>query len=124
MVTDQHRLALSSAAFRVHHEEAMLAFYGEAFAVQFRVVETRGFRSRFGELANVTLKFVPIRDQPDHEGFPIHQLGFEVPDVARVVEVAVRHGGRALDPPARSGDRVVAAVRDPDGNTIELSGRR
>jgi catechol 2,3-dioxygenase-like lactoylglutathione lyase family enzyme len=54
----------------------------------------------------------------------VHQPGFDVPDVGRVVEIALRHGGRVQDAPAREGDGVHAAVRDPDGNTIELYGPR
>jgi catechol 2,3-dioxygenase-like lactoylglutathione lyase family enzyme len=115
---------LTTVACRVHHMDAMVAFYAEAFGARFRVVDTHGFRSQFGELPNVTLKFVPIRDAPDPDGFPIHQLGFDVPDVAHVVESALRHGGRVQDAPVRDGARVHAAVRDPDGNTIELYGPR
>jgi predicted enzyme related to lactoylglutathione lyase len=100
---------------------AMMAFYSAAFGVSFREVETRGVTSRFAELGGaVTLKFVPIRDAPDFSGFPVHQLGLEVQDVRRVVELAVRHGGRVQDPPARVDGRWQAAIRDPDGNTIEL----
>jgi catechol 2,3-dioxygenase-like lactoylglutathione lyase family enzyme len=102
----------------------MVAFYSEAFGVRFREVDARGVRSRFGELANVTLKFVPIRQAADFEAFPIHQLGFEVRDVERVVAIAARHGGRVQDAQIRDGGRVHAAIRDPDGNTIELYGSR
>jgi catechol 2,3-dioxygenase-like lactoylglutathione lyase family enzyme len=116
--------ALATVAYRVHHEEAMIAFYTEAFGVRFRVVETRGVRSHFGELSNITLKLVPIREAADFKGFPIHQLGFEVPHVARVIDVALRHGGRVQEAPVRDGARVQGAVRDPDGNTIELYGPR
>lgn len=111
---------LTTLAVRVHHEDAMVAFYSEAFGVRFRVVETSGIRSRFGELGGLTLKLVPIRDAADFDGFPVHQLGVEVPDVARVVAIAQRHGGRVQDPPASRDGRVQASIRDPDGNTIEI----
>jgi catechol 2,3-dioxygenase-like lactoylglutathione lyase family enzyme len=101
----------------------MLAFYGEAFGVEFREVDTGGgIRSRFGELGGLTLKLVPIRDNGDFENFPIHQLGLEVPDVEAVLAVARKHGGRVQDVPTRQGGRLHAAVRDPDGNTLELYG--
>jgi predicted enzyme related to lactoylglutathione lyase len=102
----------------------MEAFYAEAFGVQFRTVETGPFRSRFGELGRLTLKLVPIRSEVDFEGFPVHQLGFEVDDVDAVIAAATRHGGRVQDAPQRTGGRLYAAIRDPDGNTIELYGRR
>jgi catechol 2,3-dioxygenase-like lactoylglutathione lyase family enzyme len=115
---------LTTVAYRVHRQEAMVAFYSEAFGARFREVQTPGLRSQFGEIAGVTLKFVPIRDSVDFDRFPVHQLGFEVPDVERVISVALRHGGRVQDAPVRENGRVHASVRDPDGNTLELYGVR
>jgi catechol 2,3-dioxygenase-like lactoylglutathione lyase family enzyme len=102
----------------------MVAFYTEAFGDRFREVNARGIHSQFGRVGWLTLKFVPIRDTVDFEGFPVHELGFEVPDVAAVIATAERHGGRVQDPPERQDGRIHAAVRDPDGNTIELCGQR
>jgi predicted enzyme related to lactoylglutathione lyase len=99
----------------------MVAFYREAFGLEFGEGDTGGdLRSQVGELGGLTLKFVPIRDGVDFEGFPIHQLGVEVPDVEPVLSAAEKHGGRVLKPPRRKDGRVVASVRDPDGNTLEL----
>jgi catechol 2,3-dioxygenase-like lactoylglutathione lyase family enzyme len=67
---------------------------------------------------------VPIRDRAEFERFPIHQVGFEVPDVAAAVAAAVRAGGRIQDAPVSAGGRVRASVRDPDGNTVEVEGPR
>jgi catechol 2,3-dioxygenase-like lactoylglutathione lyase family enzyme len=111
---------ISSIAIRVSNLEAMLAFYSEAFQVQFREVDTYGIRSQFGEVGGVTLKFVPIRDDADFKGYPIHQPGFVVPDVEAVIELALKHGGRQEGRTIHADGRVQAAVRDPDGNTIEL----
>ena len=115
---------LTSIALRVHNEETMVAFYTEGFGVTFRTVETSGIRSRFGDLNGVTIKLVPIRDRAEFDAFPIHQPGFEVPSVGRVLEIARRHGGRLLDAPVERDGRVHASFRDPDGNTIEIHGGR
>jgi catechol 2,3-dioxygenase-like lactoylglutathione lyase family enzyme len=122
--TARSEAMLSTVAFRVHRMPEMEAFYAEAFGARFRKVDTGGLSSRFGELGRLTLKFVPIRSDVDFEGFPIHQLGFEVDDVNRIVAAALRHGGRVQDAPRQENGRVHAAVRDPDGNTIELYGPR
>jgi catechol 2,3-dioxygenase-like lactoylglutathione lyase family enzyme len=115
---------LTTVAYRVHKQEAMVAFYSQAFGAKFREVQTGAIRSQFGELPGLTLKFVPIRAAVDFEEFPVHQLGFEVANVERVMALAVKHGGRVQDAPTRTGNRTHASVRDPDGNTIELySGR-
>lgn len=115
---------LATVAYRVHRTEQMVAFYSEAFGARFKEVDARGVRSQFGQVGPLTLKFVPIRDEVDFDGFPVHQLGFEVPDVAAVVAAAERHGGRVQDRPERVDGRLHAAVRDPDGNTIEVYGPR
>lgn len=118
--TAEPSVAVRSVALRVHHVEKMEAFYSEAFGVVFRDVETFGIRSRFGELGGVTLKLVPIRDGVDFEGYPDVQLGLEVSDLERVLRLAERHGGRQEGSVRQSEGRLHGAVRDPDGNTIEL----
>jgi catechol 2,3-dioxygenase-like lactoylglutathione lyase family enzyme len=112
--------SLNSLAFRVANMDAMLAFYSEAFGIRFKEVETYGIRSQFGELDGMTLKFVPIRDEADFKNFPIHQPGFRVEDVEAVVACALRHGGRQEGQTLRREGSIQAAVRDPDGNTIEV----
>jgi predicted enzyme related to lactoylglutathione lyase len=111
---------LASLAVRVAHMESMLAFYTEAFQVQFQEVDTYGIKSQFGELNGMTLKFVPIRDEADFKGYPIHQPGFAVPDVQFVIEIAQKYGGRQEGQTVKVDGKLQAAIRDPDGNTIEL----
>lgn len=102
---------ITSIAIRVCQMDAMVAFYSEAFGVQFENVDTSGFASKFGTLNGILLKFVPIRDNVDFEDYPVHQLGFSVPDIERVIKIALKYGGKT------EGN---TAIRDPDGNTLEL----
>jgi predicted enzyme related to lactoylglutathione lyase len=111
---------LSSVAMRVANMEAMMNFYSQAFGVKFREVDTYGVRSQFGEVNGITLKFVPIRDEADFKNYPVHQLGFIVADVEAVIALALQHGGREEGKVIKYERRTEAAVRDPDGNTIEL----
>lgn len=113
-------VSLTTLAYRVHRMPAMVAFYTEAFGARFEKVDARGIRSHFGRVGGLTLKFVPIRAEADFEEYPVHQPGFEVPDIAAVIRAAERHGGRVESPPDRVEGRLHAAVRDPDGNTVEL----
>jgi catechol 2,3-dioxygenase-like lactoylglutathione lyase family enzyme len=110
----------ASIALRVANVEAMTAFYTEAFQIQFREVSTYGIKSLFGELNGITLKFVPLRDEADFKGYPIHQPGFMVPDVQYVIDIAQKYGGRQEGQSIRVDGKIQAAIRDPDGNTIEL----
>lgn len=111
---------IASVAMRVANMDAMLEFYSQAFGVKFREVATYGIPSQFGEMDGITLKFVPIRDEADFKNYPVHQLGFVVSDVEAVIALALQHGGREEGDLIRRAGRVEAAVRDPDGNTIEL----
>ena len=111
---------LSSLALRVHNMDAMLRFYSEAFGFQFHQVDTFGIPSQFGEAEGITLKLVPIRDDEDFENFPIHQPGFVVPNVEKVIAIAIQYGGRQEGELIKDGNNLQAAIRDPDGNTIEL----
>jgi catechol 2,3-dioxygenase-like lactoylglutathione lyase family enzyme len=111
---------ISSVAMRVANMDAMLQFYSQAFGAKFHEVDTYGIRSQFGDVNGIMLKFVPIRDQADFENYPVHQLGFVVPDVEAVIALALQHGGREEGKVIRSEGKTQAAVRDPDGNTIEL----
>ena len=115
---------ITTVALRVHHMDAMMAFYSKAFGVHFESTETNGITSQFGDLRGITLKFVPIREAADFEGWPSHQLGFEVVDVEAVIALAEAHGGRSMGPVLENEGRQHGAVRDPDGNTIELYGPR
>jgi len=70
--------SLTSIAIRVHRLDATVAFYTEAFKFQFHEVDVYGIRSQFGEVGDITLKLVPIRDGVDFTEYPIHQPGFKV----------------------------------------------
>jgi predicted enzyme related to lactoylglutathione lyase len=120
MNTGKPKPYVQSIAMRVSRMDAMLAFYSEAFGIRFQEVIIGPFKSQFGELDGLTLKFVPIRDEVDFDGYAVHQLGFSVQDVEHVIALAIRHGGRREGDVIVNDEGVNAAVRDPDGNTIEL----
>jgi len=111
---------ISSVALRVANMDAMLKFYSQAFGAKFQEVDTYGIKSQFGEVDGIVLKFVPIRDEADFTNFPVHQLGFVVADVEAVIALALQHGGREEGKILKVEGKTQAAVRDPDGNTIEL----
>lgn len=112
--------SLTTVALRVKNMKQMVAFYTEAFGANFRGVDTYGLASQFGDVGGVSLKLVPIREKADFDEFPVHQLGFNVSDVDKAISLAIKHGGRQEGQISRQEERVHAAIRDPDGNTIEL----
>lgn len=111
---------LRSVALRVHRMEAMEQFYSSAFGAEFRTVQTGEFEARFARVGDVLLKLVPIRETADFAGFPVHQLGFEVESLERVLDHVDRLGGNRLGEPVLIDGVRQVAIRDPDGNTLEL----
>jgi hypothetical protein len=105
-----------SVAIRCKNIENMRKFYAEAFGARFRPVQAGSLQCWFGDVNGMTLKLVPLREKADFDGYPMHQLGFGVADVAAAVKLAVDCGGR-LEGEANDEH---CSVRDPDGNTIEL----
>jgi predicted enzyme related to lactoylglutathione lyase len=116
-------LKVVSVAIQTSRHDAMKAFYADAFGVQFRQVQTGPIESSFGTIGALTLKLVPIRAGVDFEGFAVHQLELEVPDIAEVIQIAERHGGRVYQAAGVVDGSMRASIRDPDGNTIELTSR-
>ena len=115
-----HRARLASVAIQACRLDEMVAFYTEAFGGSFREVDAGGVACWFGRIGDIELKLVPFREGVDFEGYPIHQLGFGVEDVRAVIACAVKHGGRAEGEISQVDGVLHGAVRDPDGNTIEL----
>ena len=120
MNPEKSNLQLQSVAMRVYNMDAMLAFYSQAFGIHFHEVVTGPFKSQFGEMGDLTLKFVPIREEVDFDGYAVHQLGFTVSNIEAIVALAIQHGGRQEGEVSVKDGGLHAAVRDPDGNTIEL----
>ena len=112
---------LRSIAIRVVHMEKMRAFYSEAFKGTFTEVDLGGgLNCQFGQFKGVLIKLIPIREKTDFETFPIHQMGFYVEDVEQVIEIALKYGGQQEGEVFRQNGEIHGALRDPDGNSIEL----
>jgi predicted enzyme related to lactoylglutathione lyase len=115
--------SVSSVAIKCNNLEAMVDFYGGAFSAGFKEVDVgvEGMRCFFGRGAGIVFKLVSGREAADFESYPIHQLGFDVLDVESLVRLAEKHGGKREGDVIRDGEVLRGCVRDPDGNTLELT---
>jgi len=111
---------LMSVAIRVYRMEAMVDFYQEAFGVIFAPGRVGDLEVQFGFLGDVLLKLVPLASEQEADEFPVHQLGFEVEDLDAVLELALKYGGSILQEPVSRMHQWHAAIRDPDGNSLEV----
>ena len=117
--------ALSSLAIKCHDLPAQVRFYAALCGARFSPVDVGvpGMSCFFGSGWGLTLKLVSGREAPDPDGYPVHQLGLAVDELEAVVKAAELGGGRREGELVRddAGRVVAGCVRDPDGNTIELS---
>ena len=115
------KLYIHSVAIKCANLPQMIDFYTRAFGAQFRKIDIDDLQCYFGQGAGLTFKLVPGRDGSDFEDFPTHQLGFQVENIDEVVAVARACGGSIENEKVTQGDMAYGCVRDPDGNTIELT---
>lgn len=100
--------------------DAMVRFYNEVFHARMKEVEFGGVTMQLGHVAGVELLLCPNDVSQVRAERNRHMLRVRVGDFDDVLK-RVRGSGGEVDaaPIMTSGERIVA-VRDPDGNTIEL----
>lgn len=109
---------ITLAAFDVHE---MVHFYSAVFDCDFQEFEAFGAKLYKGSLADFDLLICPNRIAGIQAEQNRHQLKFSVRNIVRTMEFALEAGGTVLNEITEDhqGFRI-AAVRDPDGNTLEF----
>lgn len=99
---------------------AMMRFYNEVFHARMKEVDIGGVTMQMGQVAGVELLLCPNDVSQVKADLNRHMLRVRVGDFDDVLK-RVRGNGGTVDaaPVMMSGERIVA-IRDPDGNTIEL----
>lgn len=114
---DTHRLI--SISIYTRHTQAMISFYSEAFGMHFQAFIAGPIESFFADWQGLTIKFIPTPQASRGTPSPL-QLGLNVDDIDRVLELAVKYGGTLQGAVNHTASGLHAAVNDPDGNTLEL----
>jgi predicted enzyme related to lactoylglutathione lyase len=100
--------------------EKMAAFYAAVFGAELREVPAYGTGIWVGKLGSLEVMLCPKVVAGITAKENTIQLRFVVPDVQAAMTKAGEHGGMALGEPFPHAGRVMGAIRDPDGNSIEL----
>jgi predicted enzyme related to lactoylglutathione lyase len=112
---------LDRITIAVGEPSRMVAFYGRLFQAEFRAIDCGEFQLYRGEIApGLELQFCPKAVAGITATQNIHQLRFVVPELERYLALAVLAGGQVLGEVTVQGGRRCGAVRDPDGNSLEL----
>ena len=120
----QTSMTISRVTLATTNMTAMTRFYNEVFAAGLRRTVVGGAVMELGTLAGVELLLCPNEIARVDAALNRHMFRIAVDDVASVLERVRRAGGTVDAPPALIDGRRLAAVRDPDGNTIELTERQ
>lgn len=117
-------VAIARVTLAATNVPAMTHFYNEVFAAGLRPSPVGGVTMQLGRLAGLELLLCPNDIAKVDAALNRHMFRIVVDDVTSVVDRVRRSGGTVDGPPALSEGRRLAAVRDPDGNTIELVERQ
>lgn len=99
---------------------AMVDFYQSVFQAEFQPVEAYGAMLFRGKIAGLDVLLCPQEVAGIHADQNRFQLKFEVPDIHHTINLALTNGGSLLNAPVENDGSKAAAVRDPDGNSIEF----
>lgn len=101
----------------------MAAFYAAVFGVELRPVEAMDTTIWVGGVDGVEFLLCPKIVAGITARENNIQLRFVVADVSATVAAAEAHGGCSLGDVVAHEGRAMGAIRDPDGNSIELVGK-
>jgi predicted enzyme related to lactoylglutathione lyase len=112
-------LQLTQMTLATTHMPEMVRFYNTLFGVQLQPTEVYGSTLYRGTLAGIPLLLCPNEIAGVEAEQSRHQLAFRVADLSTLLELVETAGGSLESPITDS--MTGAILRDPDGNTIEIT---
>lgn len=120
MLMNDIRFALDRITVATLNMKAMVKFYEKVFDASLQAKSAYGTTLYEGSLANLNLLLCPNEVAKVQAEQNRHQLRFIVTDVEETLRRAWDAGGSLEGDIVEDAGEKVAAVRDPDGNTIEF----
>jgi predicted enzyme related to lactoylglutathione lyase len=99
---------------------AMVDFYQSVFQAEFQPVEAYGAMMFRGRIAGLDVLLYPQELAGIHAEQNRFLLKFQVRDIHHTLDLALTNGGSLLNAPTENDGAKTAAVRDPDGNSLEF----
>lgn len=112
--------ALMGMTVAVVRMSAMVDFYQSVFKAEFQPVDAHGAMMFRGRVAGLDMLLCPQELAGVRAEQGRFQLKFQVHDIHRTIDLALTNGGSLLNAPVENNGTKAAAVRDPDGNSIEF----
>lgn len=113
---------LSAVLVVSEHPERLAAFYRDVLGVPLEPEQHGATATHWGcQLGDLHFAIHPVANFRQHPGVGAVRLAFTVFDLDTYVAAVRRRGVEPLYPPKDLGWSKMTAVRDPDGNHIELT---
>lgn len=117
----QLETSLNRITLATTHMNAMVRFYNLVFDANLQPQPELGAGFHQGVLSGLTLLLCPNDIAGVDASSNRHQLRFTVNDIDEVLRRTQAAGGKVEGKIVQVGSERLAAVRDPDGNTIEFN---
>lgn len=110
---------LTQMTLATTHMPEMVRFYDTLFDTELQATEAYGTTLYRGALAGIPLVFCPNEIAGVEAEQSRHQLAIRVPDLSVLLQLVETAGGTLETPLTDSMSHAI--VRDPDGNTVEIT---
>jgi predicted enzyme related to lactoylglutathione lyase len=111
---------LKGVTLAVVRMSAMVDFYTSVFQIEFQPVEAYGAMLFRGNIAGLDMLLYPQELAGIHTDQNRFLLKFAVSDIQHTLNLALTNGGSLINAAVENEGKKSAAVRDPDGNSIEF----
>jgi predicted enzyme related to lactoylglutathione lyase len=113
---------ISNITIAATRMDAMVAFYNAVLETNFQPTELfPGTTAYHGILAGIPVLMCPNSVAQVDAKQNRQQFDFLVEDVQVTFDIALAHGGTALQSAQEHNDTIIASVYDPDGNSMVFS---
>ncbi len=113
-------IQIDKITIAVGRMEEMRRFYAAVFGVDFKPLDLYGNKLYSGLIEDLEVLLCPKELAGVQADVNTIQLRFVVSNIKQAVETGMQHGGTMLSEIREQGGALLAALRDPDGNSIEF----
>jgi predicted enzyme related to lactoylglutathione lyase len=114
------QISLVGITLAVNKMAPMVDFYQSVFGMNLHPIDVSGVTLFHGKLSGVDVMLCPHEIAGINAEQNRHQLKFQVSNLSHAVNLALGNGGSLLNSVTETEGKFAAAVRDPDGNSIEF----
>jgi predicted enzyme related to lactoylglutathione lyase len=113
-------ITVDKITIAVGRMDEMVEFYEKVFGISFRAFEAFGGQLNTAKMGSMELLLCPKKIAQVEADINTIQLRFVVADVVQSLKDGLKSGGKQLSDVQEQDGMLLAALRDPDRNSLEL----